>query len=620
MKNMINKIKSNLHIILLLFVIAVNLFFAIPRLANYSAVDEHLWTYGRTPRFWKSIENHDWKKTAVNDKPGITVAAISGIGLLFADPMKYKDIIQESKNDDQLEAIRKINFSLRFPVYIFTLLMAPLFFVLLRKLFNKTIALLSVSIIYLSPILLGISIFVNPDSLLWVFSSLSIICFLLLGKTEKSVYAYASGAFLGLALLSKYVSTILYVYFLGLIFLNYIFSKSEVEPRKYLKKASLNYLKMFFSSIATVFVLFPATWIKLNKLLETTIWSRPFEPIWKIFAVFLLVFLVDVFLFKSKFFTLLLDPIKKFRKYLLVLFFSAFLIAVTVVLLDTYGIINTYDFELLLASPKGGGTNTLEFVRLLGGVLTGIYVLLFELSPIVLVSLIFSFFSSLKKDFLNKEETFVTFFLLCFILLYYAGSAFNYIESTVRYQISVYPIAAIMAAIGFYRLANIEKIRKIFSQYNIVLYIFFPIALISSLALIKPFYFSYASNLLPKNYVLNVKDMGDGSYEAAEYLNSLPNAQNLKIWADKVAVCELFTGSCEVHLQADVINENIDYFVVSRGRTEKSISFSSGRLSAEKAAYFRKLYSPESNSELEIMIDGRPNNFIRVIKNELPSS
>lgn len=620
MKNMINKIKSNLHIILLLFVIAVNLFFAIPRLANYSAVDEHLWTYGRTPRFWKSIENHDWKKTAVNDKPGITVAAISGTGLLFADPMKYKDLIRESKNDNQLEAIKKINFSFRFPVYIFTLLMAPLFFVLLRKLFNKTIALLSVSIIYLSPILLGISIFVNPDSLLWVFSSLSIICFLLLGKTEKSTYAYASGAFLGLALLTKYVSTILYVYFLGLIFLNYIFSKSESEPNKYFKKASLDYLKMFFTSIATIFVLFPATWVKFNKLLETTIWSRPFEPLWKIFTVFILIFLIDIFLFKSKIFTLLFDFIKKLRKYLLVLFFSAFLIAVTVVLLDTYGIINTYDFELLLASPKGGDTNTFELVRIIGGVLTGIYVLLFELSPVVFASLIFAIFSSLKKDFLNKEKTFIIFSLICFILLYYAGSAFSYIESTVRYQISVYPIAAIIAAVGLYRFANIEKIRKIFSQYNIILYILFPIALISSLALIKPFFFSYSSSLLPKNYVLNVKDMGDGSYEAAEYLNSLPNAQNLTIWADKVAVCELFAGNCEINLKADVINKDINYFVVSRGRTEKSISFSSERLSAEKAAYFRKLYSPESNSELEIMIDGRPNNFIRVIKNELPSS
>lgn len=615
-----NIIKSKTHIILLLIVMATNLFFALPRIVNYSAVDEHLWTYGRTPRFWESIRKHDWRKTAVNDKPGITVAAISGIGLLFINPLDYEDILQKPKSPEQLEAIEKINFSFRFPVYIFALLMAPLFFILLRKLFNGTIAIFSVSIMYLSPIILGISIFVNPDSLLWAFSSLSIICFLLLQKTEKSAYAYASGVFLGLALLTKYVSTILYVYFFMLIFLNYIFSKLKYEPREYFKKASLDYLKVFFTSFATIFILFPATWIKFDKLLETTIFSRPFEPIWKVFAAFLLLLLVDTFVFKSYLFSSLLNFIKKFKRHILVAFFSIFLIAIAIVLLNTYGFIKKYDFEDLLLSPKGGGETKLSLTHSIRGTLVGIYVLLFEISPIVFLSFIFAIFSSLKKEFFNKKSTLAIFFLLVFILLYYLGSAVSDTASNVRYQISICPIASIIAALGLYRFMNLKKIKKFVLRKTFLSCVILIAILSISLFSIKPYFFSYASSFLPKNNILNMMDMGDGSFEATHYLNALPDAKNITIWTDKVASCELFIGKCYANLQPEIVADpDIDFFVVSSGRIYKATYFAGGRLSAEKAAYFRKIYSSDSGFEHKIEIDGRPNNFVKVVKNEIPS-
>lgn len=613
----ISFIKSKIHLILLLLIMATNLFFGLPRIANFSAIDEHLWTYDRTPQFWKAVKEQNWKKTNINDKPGITVAIISGIGLMFINPMDYEEILQEPKSDDQLESIRKINFSFRFPIYLFTLLMAPLFFILLKRLFNETVAIISVGITYLSPIILGISLFVNPDSFLWIFSTLSILCFLLLQKTDKSAYAYASGVFLGLALLTKYVSTLLYPYFLAVIFLNYLFLKSKKDPKRYFKKAFSDYLRMILVSLATIFILYPATWINLEVFLNRTIFSRPFEPIWKIFAVFLALFFVDAFLLKSYFLKKILDPVKKYKKYLILLLFSVFLLAGLAVILNTYKIINIYDFELLLASPKGGDQENLRIVRSIGGVLTGIYVLFFELSPLVFLSLIFAVVSSLKKEFLEKRSTEAIFFLLIFILLYYFGSAMSFIESTVRYQISIYPIASIIAALGLYRLINLEKIKKIIAQKMFALHLIFIIALSVSLFAIKPFYFSYASSLLPKNYVLNVKDMGDGCYEASAYLNSLPDARNLTVWTDKVAFCELFAGKCYSNIKAEVIDDpNLDYFVVSRGRTEKSLSFASERVSRKKYEFFKEMYSSNTNSEYEINIDGRPNNFIRVIKNK----
>ncbi|HDZ85159.1 MAG TPA: hypothetical protein ENH35_01240, partial [Candidatus Moranbacteria bacterium] len=36
--------------------------------------DEHYWVYDRVPEYWEAISNQKWKKTRVNDKPGITLA------------------------------------------------------------------------------------------------------------------------------------------------------------------------------------------------------------------------------------------------------------------------------------------------------------------------------------------------------------------------------------------------------------------------------------------------------------------------------------------------------------------------------------------------------------------
>ncbi|HPX94621.1 MAG TPA: glycosyltransferase family 39 protein [Candidatus Moranbacteria bacterium] len=617
MKKLKSFLQKKSSTLLILLVISINLFFGLPRIANFSAIDEHLWTYDRIPQFWNAIEQQKWKQTNINDKPGVTDAIISGIGLLFVDPLEYKSIRQEPKSEEQLAMMKKINTAMRLPIYLFTLAMAPIFFIFLKKLFNETIAAIAVAIIYLSPIILGISLFINPDSLLWIFSSLSIICFLLLQKTGKSSYAHASGAFLGLALLTKYVSTLLYAYFLLLIFLNYVLSKSEHDPAKYFKKAFSDYLRMFLISFATIFVLYPATWISLKVFLKRTLLSRPFEPIWEFFLAFLVLFFVDAFLLNGRIFKTILDPFKKYKKHIILFFFSSFLLAGAVVLLNTYGIIKTYDFELLLASPKGGDQDTFRIMRSAGGVFTGIFVLFFEMSPIIFLSLIFAVASSFKNDLFEKKSTLSIFFLLSFIMLYYLGSAINHIESTIRYQISVLPIAAVIAAIGIYRLANIKRLKGFFEQRMFLLYAMLAAALTVSLISIKPFYFSYASSFLPKDYVLNVKDMGDGSFEAARYLNSLPDAKNLTVWADKVAVCELFVGTCHVNLRPNVVNDEIDYFVVSRGRTEKSLSFSSERLSAERASHFREMYSSECECEYEIEIDERPGNFIRIIKNKM---
>ena len=98
--------------------------------------------------------------------------------------------------------------------------------------------------------------------------------------------------------------------------------------------------------------------------------------------------------------------------------------------------------------------------------------------------------------------------------------------------------------------------------------------------------------------------MGEGSYEAMDYLNNLPNAQNIAIWSDKDTACDAFVGSCYWNKTHPA---KIDYFVVSTDRklrTLKSIRFD-----------LTKAYESK-NPAFEVLINNNPNNFVKVVKSE----
>jgi hypothetical protein len=145
-----------------------------------------------------------------------------------------------------------------------------------------------------------------------------------------------------------------------------------------------------------------------------------------------------------------------------------------------------------------------------------------------------------------------------------------------------------------------------------IAFIFFSI---NSLFFIKPNYFSYASSLLPKNYVLNLKDMGDGSYEAAQYLNNLKDPKNLRVWTDKRGVCYFFSGKCstDIEMEKDL---TFDYFVISSGRENRVDKLSLTRGKHSKFPMdFRKLYEVEKY-RFNLEIGRRPNNYVRIISAE----
>ena len=168
---------------------------------------------------------------------------------------------------------------------------------------------------------------------------------------------------------------------------------------------------------------------------------------------------------------------------------------------------------------------------------------------------------------MDYEKQSLFFYLLFFILFYYLASLLSNVAATIHYQIMLYPIILIMAGISISQLLHIKN-KKIFVPSFILLIII----LIYPLYKIKPYYMSYVSTLLPSKYYLDHKDMGLGSYEAASFLNSLPNAKKLSIWSDKKGVCTFFIGTCVAYVNTKKIQrDDYDYYVVSSGR-EKMVS------------------------------------------------
>lgn len=596
--------KNNFLIGSALFVlIVVNLGFGTYYLAKFAAIDEPLWTFERIPKFWNNTLDGEWHKTMISDKPGITVALLSGIGLIQTNPKEYELAKQEEEIRYSTKNIETMNFPMRFPILLFNALSLLVIFYLLSKLLNKQDALLAVIFIGLSPILLGISRIINPDSVFWVFSTLTFLTYLLFLKNQEKKYLFITAIFLGLSLLTKYIANFFYVFFFAMIFINFVLNeKEELIWAKYFKKSISNYLIIIYLSILTFFILLPATWVDLGRIAEVTIFSEAFLKFWQMFLVVVFLVLGEIYFLKGKVSGIALNYFFKKRNVLIKIISALFLLAIIFSVLNVLLGMKWSDFETILASPKSFIINP---ENVAGAFLANFYPLIFGIHPIALLLLLVSFVSILFRK-QRKEIDLWTVYIALFTFFFYVACFFNNIGATVRYQIIIYPLAFIVSSMGLnILLKNFGEKIKLISIGVIVIF------LLLSLNNIRPFYFSYASEFLPKNYVLNLKDMGDGSYEAAEYLNSKPNAKDLIIWTDKRGVCYFFQGGCMDTFEL-YSGTKIDYFVVSasrQSRTERRIPYKGRHNDFE--IQVETLYKKD-NYEYILNIGDRPNNFVKI--------
>ena len=577
-------------------------YFSMHNIGKFAAVDEALWTFDRIPNFWRDINESDWKNARVSDKPGFTIAMISGIGLLSEEsPKKFK---KATVNNSRFNVIDFENFNkdFRLPIVLFIILMLPLFYFFTKSLFGKNAAILFSIFLATSPIIIGNSRIINPDSILWVFVPLSLILFLNFLESQKTHFVYLSGLFLGLALLTKYTANILFPFIFLLIPFYYIFNQNKNSFETYFKKSLKAYAVFAIISLITFF-LYPAVWEKPDRLFLGTIHSQAFESVWPLFAGAVIFVLFDLGILQGKIIFNIINFFKKFDTLLMKMIFSFFSLSIILVLINVYIDFKIFNFEKILASPKSSHA----FAGYPGLFLADFYPMIFGISALVFCTIfIFSIFNLFFKKIISKEQR-ISLALVLFILTFYIGSAVTHVALTIRYQVVIFPIALLLAAIAFN--AMLKNIQNHFLQKIIILLIF--IFSLTDLKMASSSFDDYASFLLPQKHFLNIKDMGSGSYEAAIFLNTLPNASNLKIWTDKNGVCTFFEGQCFTSMNFEVNNKlDVDFMILSSGRKSRSEA-----MLQNKNIFGKNIsYWYNSNDHIwKLNLNNRPNNYVKII-------
>lgn len=609
--------KYSSHIILF-FILSLYLFFGLQHLGKFITADEHYWVYERIPQYWSSISEGNWKKTSINDKPGVTLALVSGMGLLY-DPHPETICTETVTAVTDCDTVRaeKTLFAFRLPILLINALLLIYIWYCLSKLYDKRTALYAISFIALSPILIGMTQIVNPDSLLWSFGTAALLSFMILLKQRERKFIFFSGILLGFAILSKYTASFLLPFFIFLIIADIFLRKSNFPET--LKKNILENiffsLSVFLIGIAVMLIALPAIWFRPSILGNLLAGGEAYFSIAP-FLTLLLLFTV-AFFSKTKIISAVLNFTKKIRVFLtlekivsilfLVIFVSLIVGRIAFPEWEIFAKI-PFDLKDLYSSDKPDKT---YFPNTVASIFLELNPLIFSVVPIVLVLLIGRFLLTifLPSDEYTKNGKFENFSFLFYFFFFLIAILLSEILATPRYLILLYPILSILAATTLTENIQFLKNHHLFIGKYLApaIILLLAISVFSS----QPFYFNYTNSLLPKEKIIH-SAWGYGGYEAAQYLNSLPNAQNLLVWSDYYGVCEFFKGRCVAIEYKAAAGQPFDYAILShRGRNlyrPEHITWTKKKNLQMSAAY------ADQNPAWSLLIDERPENFIKVVK------
>ena len=616
-------IKENLKsIILLIIVVIVFIGSGLYHLNQFETSDEHFWRLERVPQYWKAISTGNLKQTYINDKPGVSIAIISGTGLPF---------VSQNKSDygSTQKFTMNLNYALRLPLLLSNgLIMLPLIFWLLTRAFSKRVASIGIILIGVNPILIGISQIINPDALLWSFSTGAIFSFFALLKTSEKKFIVITGVLTGFALLSKYTANLLFIFYIIISGLHLIYADIS-NIKKWLQTLLKNYLFIFLIAITIFAILLPATLLDHSLFFYGTILSPPLKPVIIPLAIIITLFVIDTFLLKAKITIFITKILRKIQTPILYLSILPLLFLVLFALINAWT--DAHFIALDNLKETVADTQRLVFPMLegfpapiyfLGEIVIQSFNILFALTPITLlftiITIILVFVRKIQKKY------FVT-VIFCSIIpfFFFAGGLLTETFVNTRYAIMLVPLFALLASIGldtiFTILTHRDALRPVYRKgscvYTTLFYTFLTILFFIqgiSIYLSAPYYFNYQSICLPKKFILT-DSWSYGIFEATQYLNSLPNAKDLTIWSDRKAVCYYFVGNCIMRRKIDTTKNLPDYFIVTRRGVLRHHFKWLDPLSAPYSV--DTVYSKEilDNPIWQLNILNRSNNYIKII-------
>lgn len=671
-------IKKQHQVKILLFVIlAIYLFFGLTHLTKFVSFDEHYWLYNsdndRIHQYWSAISSGDWKDTRINDKPGITLAYTSGLALLFDNNIVDEHVLFTDKtvkifNPQKTE---QINFLFRLPILLLSGFFAFYFFWIIKKITqDEWLALLAVALTYLSPVIIGISQIVNPDSLFWIFAFASMLSYAAWLKLSEKKFFWLTLVLFGFSMASKYVSVILIPFFLFMLLAFYLFEFSTWEnKREGLQKSVLKNSFAYWGIIAGGFLIFalmmPAVFVEPKYFYAGTIGFPGMAPIFW-FSMLAVTFLAgDARFNQNRALYYLLDKlqiIKKIAPKLIafVLVASVFFVLINWMLRHRLIDLSDIPFDMKRKPEFGNLPFMYKFIM-------ETVPLAFASLPLILFSLIYLW---TKNIFQKIKYEYLAFILSAFIVIFYLAVIKQGLVLTIRYSIILYPISALLSAIALVNFFGAKKEQedsrklsiffsvliavivllffvssfeqaKIISEANLRIFynfhrvIFYLIVLLVvaggakavhilihwqsfrklanlgvfliviipsfvSIWLIKPYYFSYSNDFLPKKYIIT-SGWGYGGYELAQEMNKLPDAKNTIVWADSYGFCEFYVGKCIRKAKTRTEQYPIDYFYATLQNQLRP-------------DFVGPNYEEDGEPIFNLEIDGRYKNYVRVFR------
>ncbi|NTW90011.1 MAG: phospholipid carrier-dependent glycosyltransferase [Candidatus Moranbacteria bacterium] len=609
------------------------LLFGTYHLGKFETTDEHLWKYDRIGRYWSALARGDWNGTYINDKPGITVALISGIGLL-SEPDPKKNEMKSIGNDALYErydadhtAIANVRF--RLPVLLFATASLTAFYLLFAQAFgSRRAALLSTALIALHPILLGMSQIINPDSFFWIFGGLSAVAFLAAERTGHRAFIFLCGILTGFALLSKYTAFSLFLFY-GLVLAARFMFPEPVRPEPRSAFRGVLDIGLVFVVAAAIFALFlPATFLHPEYLFSGILqfFDGGTKP--AIILLFVAVLSAVILFALRRYASALLDRTSRLGRPALLALSLAFLALIGVSVLNVWTGQRISPVESLRDASYANEPNNFSFKPVMDRktepepgqsaklFLMEAYPFVFSLTPILMLSVIFASVLALQGT-LTPALSRNYFAVIAFTLFYFASTLSAKVVTNVRYSILLYPLAALLGGLAIdHALARFAspKRQQIFFLTTMSVTIVLGIATLWQL---RPFPFSFTSVLLPKTSTIH-DSWGHGSYEAAEYLNALPDAENIVIWSNSDTVCRFFRGKCLKSRKIDLTRVTPDYFVLSkRGVLKNSNRFVLQNAPDPELSADRYYDHIDELAVWRLDIGGRSDNFITVIPSNL---
>jgi hypothetical protein len=593
------------------------LFFGIHNLTHFAAVDEPLWLTDRIAQYWHAIGRLEWQKSAPSDKPGVTTVIASGLGLNWYIPKEFRNTVSNgelsNKNNSEVQGFY---WAFRLPHFLAIALLLALSGYWLVRLLGPNLGTLAYVFVALSPVTLGMSRIINPDGLLWILTLLTFLSFLVWYRTTERAALLYSGVFFGLVLLTKYVGNLILVFLFGYIVLSALAlnnsSSTSNSAATQLRKGLQGLLFFTLTALVTFFVLLPATWVQPHRLLEATLFSQAFVQFSGVFVILVLGMAAFLQVRGGTTINWLATRLALGRLLIIRGTVAVALLSTLTMLAVTYFGMNSYHFIELLESPKSAGNSA---AGALGLFLTNFYPTVFAIPAGYLILIGIGLIWVLWRPSRALEGSSGQVFLLgvLFVLVHHLAATASGVAMIVRYQMMLYPLVALMAAIPLYWLWQATpKLGR-----------YFPLILVGTLGslivtlLASPYHLSYASTLLPQEYHADVKDMGTGSYEAAQYLNSLPNAKDLTIWTDKDGVCKFWKGRCMRGFDTDALQrDTLDYVVLSSSREGRTGTRIGGKKAKDTNIIPLDDYYDGTMGEpaWKLEVNGRPSQWVKVWK------